>query len=140
MIFCCNTGAVSLESASAQEQTEDVLAVLKEIELTRNTLAEVQALHLEMSGEDLIPVPPEPTVSEDSLTSHQWLEVRRASVWSRVRWCFMFCQIHGIRAKKLRYEDLVSSLAFQHCNGTVTIPAPKYKKSTQTIEVVCHIL
>ena len=45
-------------------------------------------------------------------------------------------QIYGLKAKKLRYEDLVSSLAFQHCNGIVQIPVPKYKKSTQTIEVV----
>lgn len=45
-------------------------------------------------------------------------------------------QIHGIKAKKLQYEDLASSFAFQHCNGIVQIPTPKYKETTQTIEVV----
>lgn len=45
-------------------------------------------------------------------------------------------QIYGMRSKKLRYEDLVSSLAFQHCKGIVQIPVPKYKSKTQTIEMV----
>lgn len=45
-------------------------------------------------------------------------------------------QIYGMKAKKLRYEDLVASVAFKHCNGIVQIPAPKYKKGTEVIEMV----
>lgn len=48
-------------------------------------------------------------------------------------------QIRGIRAKKLRYEDLVSSLAFLHCNGIVQTPVPKYRSETQTIEMVTYV-
>ena len=55
--------------------TTDVAVILEEIELTRNTLAEVQALQLEVSGVDLVPLPAEQQVSEESLTSQQWLEV-----------------------------------------------------------------
>lgn len=45
-------------------------------------------------------------------------------------------QINGLEAKKLCYKDLVNSLAFHHCNGTVQIPVPKYKSEIQAIEVV----
>lgn len=45
-------------------------------------------------------------------------------------------QINGLKVKKVLYEDLINSLAFHHCNGTVQIPVPKYKSETQAIEMV----
>lgn len=59
-----------------QVPNDDLLAIIAEIELTRNTLAEVQALRLEIGVTDLVFAPTEPEVSEDSLTSQQWLQVR----------------------------------------------------------------
>lgn len=69
--------ALGSGSAPTPPPSEDVLAILEEIELTRNTLAEIQALQLEVGGADLIPITPTgQEVSEESLTSQQWLEVR----------------------------------------------------------------
>ena len=55
-----------------------MLLILEEIELTRNTLAEIQALRLEVghaTGEIPYSVPQEEEVDYDSLTSRQWLDV-----------------------------------------------------------------
>ncbi len=58
--------------------TEDTCVLAEEIELARNTLAEVQALRLEVGMSDLLTSQPaEPEISEESLTSQQWLEVRQ---------------------------------------------------------------
>lgn len=49
--------------------------IMAEIELTRNTLADVQALRMEVGMSDKLLPPNEPQVSEESLTSEQWLKV-----------------------------------------------------------------
>ncbi len=74
---------------SPAPSTEDTHTLAAEIELARNTLAEVQALRLEVGvAPDLLTAPAdEPEVSEDSLTSQQWLEV---SHWSLSDSCFTF--------------------------------------------------
>lgn len=67
---------------SPAPNTEDTHALAAEIELARNTLAEVQALRLEVGvAPHLLTAPAnEPEVSEDSLTSQQWLEVSQVSL------------------------------------------------------------
>ena len=54
------------------------------------------------------------TTSEDFMTSAEWLAV------------------HGVRSNKLTFNDLVGSLAFRHCDGTL-------KQNTFTHSNVGHI-
>lgn len=69
--------AVGVSAAPTPAPSEDILSIMEEIELTRNTLAEIQALQLEVGGANLIPATPTgQEMSEESLTSQQWLEVR----------------------------------------------------------------
>lgn len=67
---------MSVNSTPAPAPSDDILTIMEEIELTRNTLADMQALRLEVGGANLIPTTPtEQEPSEESLTSQQWLEV-----------------------------------------------------------------
>ena len=60
---------------------EDVLLVWAELERARDTLAEVQALQLEVGGAGLSgPAPSEPDNKEEYMTSSQWLKVVRKSL------------------------------------------------------------
>ncbi len=45
-------------------------------------------------------------------------------------------QMNGLKAKKLLYTDLVYSLAFHHCNGTMQIPVPRLKHEIKAVEMV----
>ena len=58
--------------------SNDINSILAEIELTRNTLAEVQALRLEVNTTNQHASPVEPEINEESLTSEQWLEVQKS--------------------------------------------------------------
>jgi len=58
--------------------SNDVILLLDEIERTRNTLAEIQALRLEVGqaeGSIYEKPPSEEELNFDSLTSQQWLKV-----------------------------------------------------------------
>ena len=94
-----------------------------ELEKARDTLANVQALRLEENGgwegSEVTNVG-DGNNSEDYMTSRQWLEV------------------HGVKASKLMFRDLVGSLAFRHCNGRVQMPRPS-KLSTGSVEMVSAI-
>ena len=100
---------------------EDAELVWAELERARETLADIQALCLEENvgreGSEFS-VAGDTSVSEDYMTSEQWLEV------------------HGLRANKLMFQDLVHSLAFRHCNGQVKMPRPSKPASNGTIEMV----
>ncbi len=63
--------------------SEDVVMMLDEIEQTRNTLAEIQALSLEIGHAtgDGYAMPKEESVDLDSLTSKQWLDVGGTLSW-----------------------------------------------------------
>lgn len=96
----------------------DTLVIWDELDLARNTLAQMQALRIEIEGATCNCSPELPKLSDASMTSEQWLEV------------------HGLRAKKLTFENLVESLAFKHCNGMVQLPLlPKHKR-TGKVEMV----
>ncbi len=97
----------------------DTLAIWNELDSARNTLAQIQALRIEIEGATCNCSPPEPPqISDTSMTSEQWLEV------------------YGLRAKKLTFENLVKSLAFKHCNGMVQLPLRPKHKRTGKIEMV----
>ena len=99
---------------------EDAELVWAELERARDTLADVQALCLEENvggeGSEFSAVG-NTLVSEDYMTSDRWLEV------------------HGLRANKLMFQDLVGSLAFRHCKGRVQLPRPSRPTSSGTIEM-----
>ena len=61
-------------------------------------------------------------LSDDSLTSEQWLGE------------------YGLKGRKLMFEDLVRSLAFRHCNGIVRVPLPPKHKRTDKVEMVGPLL
>ena len=42
-------------------------------------------------------------------------------------------QTHGVRARKLMFKDLVSSLAFRHCNGTIPAHHMRTKGSVEMV-------
>lgn len=73
--------------------SDDINSILAEIELTRNTLAEVQALRLEVDVTNQHSSPVETEVNEESLTSEQWLEVQ----W--------FCFVVGIVIVSYTYNE-----------------------------------
>ena len=99
---------------------EDAELVWAELERARDTLADIQALCVEESGylEGLEFNGDSDTISEDYMTSEQWLEV------------------HGLKANKLLYHNLVGSLAFRHCNGRVQLPRPSKPISAGLVEMV----
>ena len=68
---------VSMKPELPSFVSSDVMLLLDEIEHTRNTLAEIQALRLEagQAKGDTYTKPSEEEVNFDSLTSKQWLEV-----------------------------------------------------------------
>ena len=99
---------------------EDADLVWAELERARDTLADIQALRLEETGgegSEFIATS-DGSGSEDYMTSTQWLEV------------------HGLKANKLTFQDLVGSLAFRHCNGRVQMPCPSKSCSTGSVEMV----
>ncbi len=96
----------------------DTLAIWKELDSARTTLAQIQALRIEMGGATCNCSPEPPKLSDTSITSEQWLEV------------------YGLKAKKLMFDHLVQSLAFKHCNGIVQIPLPPKHKRTGKVEMV----
>ena len=92
-----------------------------ELERARDTLADIQALRLEENGGgegSEFMAASDGSGSEDYMMSTQWL------------------QVHGLKAKKLMFHDLVGSLAFRHCNGRVQMPRPSKSSSTGTVEMV----
>ncbi len=98
----------------------DTLAIWKELDFARTTLAQIQALGIEMGAQgatcNCSPEPPK--LSDASMTSEQWLGA------------------YGLKAKKLLFDNLVQSLAFKHCNGMVQIPLPPKHKRTGKVEMV----
>ena len=106
---------------------EDAELVWAELERARDTLANIQALRLEenggLEGSEFSGAGADDSTgtSEDYMTSHQWLDV------------------HGLRAHKLMYHDLVGSLAFRHCNGQVRLSRPSKPTSTGSVEMVKKI-
>lgn len=99
---------------------EDAELVWAELERARDTLADIQALCVEESGY-LVGSEfnkADDAISEDYMTSEQWLEV------------------HGLKANKLMYHNLVGSLAFRHCNGQVQLPHPSKPISAGSVEMV----
>ena len=100
---------------------EDADLVWAELERARDTLADVQALRLEETvggeGSEFMSAS-DTTTSEDYMTSLQWLEV------------------HGLRANKLMYLNLVGSLAFRHCHGRIRLQRPSKPAATGSVEMV----
>ena len=99
---------------------KDTEVVWEELESARNTLAQIQALRIELGGACYQSCPDMREPCNDSMTSEQWLAN------------------HGLRGKKLMFEDLVRSLAFRHCNGIVQIPLPPKHKRTEKIEMLSN--
>jgi hypothetical protein len=86
---------------------EDVMMIWEELERARDTLADIQAIHLEKqatsSRAGQLPSHAKP-IKEDYMTSSEWLK------------------IHGMRLNNLLFADLVNKLAFQHCEGVLHNP------------------
>lgn len=99
---------------------EDAELVWAELERARDTLADIQALRLEETGGEGsgFMAASDGCGSEDYMTSSQWLGV------------------HGLKANKLMFKDLVGSLAFRHCNGRVQMPHLSKSSSTGSVEMV----
>lgn len=99
---------------------EDADLVWAELERARDTLANIQALRLEEIGGEgsEFMAASDGCGSEDYMMSSQWLEV------------------HGLKANKLMFQDLVGSLAFRHCNGCVQMPHPSKSSPSGCVEMV----
>ena len=97
---------------------KDTEVVWEELESARNTLAQIQALRIELGGACYNSCPDVRGPCNDSKTTEQWLVA------------------HGLKENKLMFEDLVRSLAFKHCNGIVQIPLPPKHKRTEKVEMV----
>jgi len=100
----------------------DTQLVFDELDKARDTLAQIQALQIEMGGAYHHGNDEPLTVSNDSMTSGQWLGE------------------HGLKCSKLMFEDLVGSLAFKHCNGTIQIPRPPKHMRGDKVEVVSSLI
>ena len=103
---------------------EDADLVWAELERARDTLADIQALRLEEIGGEgsEFMATSDRCGSEDYMTSSEWL------------------RIHGLKANKLLFQDLVGSLAFRHCNGRVQMPHPSKLSSSGCVEMVKLLL
>ncbi|XP_064412974.1 von Willebrand factor A domain-containing protein 3B [Latimeria chalumnae] len=100
---------------------EDVFLIWREMEEARNTLAQIEALSVDVplpsSGDGLAiksehPVPLEKQT--DCLSSEEWL------------------QIHGLKARKLTLYDALADCAFRHSDGVVDVKAKPADENLQT--------
>ena len=125
---CSRVSVSFLPPNSFPVGNEDADLVWAELERARDTLADIQALCLEENvGAAMLEISLSGASgsSEDYMTSEQWLEV------------------HGLKANKLTYNDLIGSLAFKHCNGRVQLPRPSKSTPTGSVEMVrtyVHVL
>ncbi|XP_065886335.1 von Willebrand factor A domain-containing protein 3B-like isoform X2 [Dysidea avara] len=88
---------------------KDVVLLEEELDSAKDTLAEVQALLLEMKSKknSLVTTKRSSSARKSSgngLTSEQWIK------------------IHGLTSKKLLFTDLLTSLAFRHCEAEIDLP------------------
>lgn len=109
---------------------EDNLVLEEELENAKDTLAEVQALLLEMNSKQTSLVTTKHVhgdrkLAENSLTSTEWLKVCNSCVNLLLTYIYhLQYQIHGLNSKKFLFSDLLASLAFRHCEAVFDLPTP----------------
>lgn len=100
------------QSATAQSVCEDVQLVFDELQRGLNNLAEIRALRLEIA------VQTKPVLTDQDIKNRESENGKKTEeAMSSKEWL----AIHGLKAKKLRFYDLVSMISFQHCDGVVDI-------------------
>ncbi|VDH98103.1 Hypothetical predicted protein [Mytilus galloprovincialis] len=102
---------------------EDVALLFEEIEETRNTIAQVQAIMEEV---------PEPKVIVESVIDKTDLSERDEQYMGTKQWL----NIYGLGARRLELWDVLGSVAFKHRDGIVDLKV-KPDNNTQT-EALTH--
>ncbi|KAK3738170.1 hypothetical protein QZH41_019678, partial [Actinostola sp. cb2023] len=109
---------------------EDVISLWHELDEARNTMAEIQALQIELSDPKSTPIsttqPPKDMRSE---TTRPKAGSKSELYMSSKEWL----KRHGLKNRKLGFYDLLQTLAFKHCDGVVDIQRPPVEHTSDAI-------
>uniref|UniRef100_H3AU06 von Willebrand factor A domain containing 3B n=1 Tax=Latimeria chalumnae TaxID=7897 RepID=H3AU06_LATCH len=102
---------------------EDVFLIWREMEEARNTLAQIEALSVD------VPLPSSGARNEKTKQNCSVpVKKKKEDSWISEEWL----QIHGLKARKLTLYDALADCAFRHSDGVVDVKAKPADENLQT--------